>query len=216
MTTDETSASVTAPGAAKPLRADARRNRARVLEAAEAVFTAKGTGASTEEIARQAGVGIGTVFRHFPTKEALLEAVFVAQIGRFTEEADTLANTHGPQTALFAVLTRSAELSATKRAVADALSAAGIDVNPLTSLAGKTLVQTLDGLLTSAQQAGAVRDDVRVGDLIALLVGISRAVEHAGGDPDARQRLLAVLLDGLRASRSERGAPIEASAPPCL
>jgi AcrR family transcriptional regulator len=188
----------TASATTRPLRADARRNRMRVLEAAEAVFTDKGTAASTEEIARQAGVGIGTVFRHFPTKEALLEAVFVAQIARFGEEAEALAATRGPQTALFAVLSRSAELSATKRAVADALSAAGIDVNPLTSLAGETLVRTLEGLLTSAQRAGAVRDDVRVSDLIALLVGISRAVEHTGGDPDAQQRLLAVLLDGLR------------------
>ena len=67
------------PRAAKPLRADARRNQARVLAAAEAVFAAKGTAASTEEIARQAGVGIGTVFRHFPTKQALLEAVLVGR-----------------------------------------------------------------------------------------------------------------------------------------
>jgi AcrR family transcriptional regulator len=203
MPSDEIPDDAPAPRETKPLRADARRNRARVLEAAEAVFTAKGTGASTEEIARRAGVGIGTVFRHFPTKEALLEAVFVARIARFAEQAGALAATHDPQTALFAVLTLSAELGATKRAIADALTAAGVDVDPLTSLAGKTLVQTLDELLAKAQQVDAVRDDVRVGDLIALLVGISRAVEHAGGDPEARQRLLAVLLDGLRSSRSQ-------------
>jgi AcrR family transcriptional regulator len=79
------------PSAAKPLRADARRNQARVLETAEAVFAAKGTAASTEEIARQAGVGIGTVFRHFPTKEALLEAVFVGRLRRLADEVDALA-----------------------------------------------------------------------------------------------------------------------------
>lgn len=191
-------------GAAKPLRADAQRNRQRVLEAAEAVFSAKGIAASTEEVARQANVGIGTVFRHFPTKEALLEAVFVAQIARFGEEANALAATHGPQTALFAVLARSAELSATKRAIADALSAAGVDVNPLTSLAGETLVQTLGRLLAHAQQADTVRGDILVGDLIALVVGTARAVEYAGGDPDTRQRLVSVVLDGLRPARHDR------------
>lgn len=195
---DTTTPDTTTSGAARPLRADARRNRARVLEAAEAVFTAKGTAASTEEIARRAGVGIGTVFRHFPTKEALLEAFFVAQLARLGEEADALAAANGPRTALFAVFTRAVEMAATKRAVADALSAAGIDVHPLTSLAGTTLLQTLGRLLTSAQQAGAVRDDVRVADLIALLVGTSRAVEHAGGDPGIRERLVTVVLDGLR------------------
>jgi AcrR family transcriptional regulator len=188
------------PGTDRPLRADARRNRARVLAAAESAIAAKGASASTDEIARAAGVGIGTVFRHFPTKESLFEAVFVGQLTRLAEEADALAATaDGPQTALFAVFARAVELGATKRAIFEALSAAGVDVDPLTSLAGQTLLTTLDGLLTSAQRAGAVRADLTVADLVSLLVGTSRAAEHAGGDPAVRERLVAVVLDGLRA-----------------
>src|SRR4051812_5490623 len=89
-----------APGG-RPPRADALRNRARVLTAAEAVFAARGTSASTEEVAREAGVGIGTVFRHFPTKEALLEAVYVARLRRLAEEADALVSADDAGEAFF-------------------------------------------------------------------------------------------------------------------
>jgi AcrR family transcriptional regulator len=190
---------------AKPLRADAARNRARVLAAAEDAVTAKGTAVSTDEIARAAGVGIGTVFRHFPTKEALLEAVFVERLARFAAEADDLAAGTDPRTALFLVLTRAVDTYATKHAIADALSAAGADATPLASLAGRTLLTTLGRLLTAAQEAGTVRADVGVHDLVALLVGTMRAAEHAAGDTAARHRLLTVVLDGLRPRRDTDG-----------
>lgn len=179
------------------LRADAARNRERVLEAAEEVFAEQGPTASTEEIARRAGVGIGTVFRHFPTKEALLETVFVAQLTRLCEQAHATATTEGAQQALFGLFARAVELSATKRAVVEAISSAGVDTSPLTSLTTNTLVPTLDRLLAGAQQAGTVRDDLRVNDLIALLVGTARAAEHANEDPVAHEHILAVVLSGL-------------------
>ena len=188
------------PGAAKPLRADARRNQARVLEAAEAVFAAKGTAASTEEIARQAGVGIGTVFRHFPTKEALLEAVFASRLERLANEVDALAAAQDPGAALLSFFASVVDQAATKMALVDALAAAGVDViqHATASPVGQELLGAIGTLLTRAQRAGTVRDDIGVTELIALLVGTSRAVEHARFDPDVRARTLAVVFDGLR------------------
>jgi AcrR family transcriptional regulator len=191
------------PGAAKPLRADARRNQARVLKAAEAVFAAKGTAASTEEIARQAGVGIGTVFRHFPTKEALLEAVFVGRLRRLANEVDALAAAENPGTALFSFFTSVVDQAATKLAFVDALAVAGVDViqHATASPVGQELLGAITTLLTRAQRAGTVRDDIGVTELIALLIGTSRAVEHAGFDSDVQARILAVVFAGLRPPR---------------
>jgi AcrR family transcriptional regulator len=189
-------------GADRPLRADARRNRTRILEVAEAVFAAKGTAASTEEVAREAGVGIGTVFRHFPTKEALLEAILLGRLHRLTEEASALSAAEDPGAAFFAFFTRVVDQAATKHAFADALAEAGVDIRHSAPQVGQELLGALDTLLTRAQRAGAVRDDVRVTELMALLVGTSRAVEHAGWDPDVQARTLCVVFDGLRPASS--------------
>jgi AcrR family transcriptional regulator len=180
---------------ARPLRADAARNRARVLDAAHECVALKGVTVSTEEIARCAGVGVGTVFRHFPTKESLLEAVFADRLRRFAAEADELAGHREPHTALFAVLRRAVDTYATKHAIADALSAAGVDGGAVTGQARGILRHVLGDLLTAAQNAGTVRGDVTVDDVLALLVGTVRAAEHAGGSPE---RLLSVIVDGLR------------------
>jgi AcrR family transcriptional regulator len=180
----------------RQLRKDAARNRARVLDAAHECVASKGVTVSTEEIARCAGVGIGTVFRHFPTKEELLQAVFAERLSRFAAEADRLAGQEEPRTALFAVLRRAVDTYATKHAIGDALSAAGVDAGPLAAQAGGTLRRVLGGLLAQAQEAGTVRADVTVDDLLALLVGTLKAAEHRGG---SRERLLSVLLDGLKA-----------------
>jgi AcrR family transcriptional regulator len=182
----------------RPLRADAARNRARVLDAAHECVASKGVTVSTEEIARCAGVGVGTVFRHFPTKESLLEAVFADRLRRFVADADRLVAGAEPHTALFAVLRRAVDTYATKHAIGDALSAAGVDAGPLAAQAGGTLRHVLGGLLTAAQGAGTVRGDVTVDDVLALIVGTVRAAEHAGGSPD---RLLSVVTDGLRTHR---------------
>lgn len=178
------------------MRADARRNRARVLAAAETVFAARGTGAPTEEVAREAGVGIGTVFRHFPTKEALLEAVLADRMRRFAEEAQSFAAAADPESAFFGFLARWAEVSAAKNAYADAL--AGAEVPRLAAEVGAKVRDALGALLSRAQQAGAVREDVGVAELIALMVGASRAAEHVGDDAGLRARTLGIVFDGLR------------------
>lgn len=188
-----------APGGdARPLRADARRNRARLLAAAETVFSARGTAASTEEVAREAGVGIGTVFRHFPTKEALLEAVYVARLERLAADARALAAQEEPGTALFAFLARAVEGSAVKNAVAEALAEAGVDVGRASQGVGQELRTGLGELLGAAQRAGAVRADLDLPTLLSLLVGASHAAHYAGDDQQVRRSALGVLLDGLR------------------
>jgi AcrR family transcriptional regulator len=186
------------PAAGKPLRADAQRNRALVLETAEAVFAAKGVSASTEEIARRAGVGVGTVFRHFATKEALLEAIIINRLRRLADTASSLATADDPGAAFFGFFTQAVAQSATKIAFVDALAGAGVDVDNAVSQVGQDLHRALDGLLTRAQHAGAVRDDVGVTEVIALLAGISRAAEHAGWNEDTTTRTLTIVFDGLR------------------
>lgn len=186
---------------ARPLRADARRNRERLLEVAEAVFTEKGTGASTEEIARQAGVGIGTVFRHFPTKEALLAAVYARLLGRLGETARELADHPDPGAAFYDFVTLAVGHSSTKNAFADALTEAGVAVPETDDKDRPFLSDALETLLRRAQRAGAVRDDIGLGDLRAVLIGISRAVEHAPEADGASAHIAAVLLDGLRPPR---------------
>jgi AcrR family transcriptional regulator len=186
------------PGGGRPPRADALRNRARVLEAAEAVFAARGTTASTEEVAREADVGIGTVFRHFPTKEALLEAVFVARLRRLAAEAEALASAADPGEAFFTFFGHVVGHAATKNTFGDALAEAGIDMRETTATVGKDLKRVLAALLARAQEAGAVRRDVGLPEVMTLLVGASRAAEHAAGDGAVRDRALAVVIDGLR------------------
>jgi AcrR family transcriptional regulator len=181
-----------------PLRADARRNRARLLEAAEQVLAAKGPAASTDEIAKAAGVGIGTLFRHFPTKEALIEGVLAARMRRMTDEAARLATTGDPGAALATFLREAVEQAEVKNALSGLLTSAGIDVGATVDGVRDDLMAALGALLTNAQRAGAVRRDLQVPELIGLLAGASRAVEYAGPDPAARARIVAVILDGLR------------------
>lgn len=199
---------MSAGAADRPLRADARRNRERLLEVAEAVFTEKGTGASTEEIARRAGVGIGTVFRHFPTKEALLAAVYARLLRRLGESAVALAGHDDPGAAFYDFVTLVADRASAKNAFADALTEAGVEVpHPAPAQGGDggewpLLGDALGTLLHRAQEAGAVRGDIGLPELRAILIGVSRAVEYAPADePATRAHVVAVLLDGLRPGR---------------
>jgi AcrR family transcriptional regulator len=193
-------AAVTAPRDGRPLRADALRNRVKVLEAAAAVFDARGITASTEEVAREAGVGIGTVFRHFPTKEALLEAVYLTRLEKLGTEAETLAAGPNPGEAFFAFFTRVVGYAATKNALTAALMEAGVDVTETTAETGQGLKSALATLLDRAQESGAVRRDIGPPEVMALLVAASQAAERAGADHGVRDRAVAVILDGLRAA----------------
>jgi AcrR family transcriptional regulator len=164
---------------------------------ADTVFAAKGTAGSTEEIARAAGVGIGTVFRHFPTKEALLAAVYLGRLRRRADEAVALAAAADPGIAFFDYFRALVEQAGEKTAIADALAEAGVDPKVVAATAGHGFHEAFEVLLRRAQAAGAVRPDIEVADLIALLVGATRAAEQAD-TAEVRARTLAIVLDGLR------------------
>ena len=195
-------------------RADARRNRLRVLDAADLVFSAQGVSASTEEVAREAGVGIGTVFRHFPTKADLLRAVIQRRLRRFADEAQAIADDDGIDAgpAFFSLFARAVDQSASKNALAAALAEAGVDLAPVGSPAAATLRDALARLLQRAQQAGEVRGDIGTGELIALLVGASRAAEQANWNSEVISRVVAVMCAGLRPPASAPASQIEPNA----
>ncbi|MCU7726172.1 TetR/AcrR family transcriptional regulator [Actinoplanes sp. KI2] len=198
------------------LRADARRNRARILEAAEKVLVERGTTVSTEEIARAAGVGVGTLFRHFPTKEELIQGVFVARLHRLADDAFRLAESSDPGKALTSFLRQAVAQGEVKNALAAMLTSAGVDLQEAAGEVHQEVRRALGTLLRSAQETGAVRRDLEVSDLIGLLAGTSRAIEYAGSDVTARDRILAVVLDGLRppspAGWARRDGPADGTA----
>ena len=172
----------------RPLRADARRNRARILAAAEEVFAARGAAASTEEVAAAAGVAIGTVFRHFPTKQDLLGAIL----------KDVLADLDAAATQddLFAFFARVVTVAAEKKFVVALLAGQGVEVEVAGAVQG--LSDTIGGLLGRAQDAGRVRDDVRLDEVLALLTAAGQGALHGGWSADLRQRTLEVIFVGLR------------------
>lgn len=172
-----------------PLRADARRNRQRILDAARAAFAEAGRAVPLDEIAARAGVGPGTVYRHFPTKEALFQAVVAERVGDLVAEAQRLAGANDPGAAFFAFLSRLGAEGAAKRDTSDAIAVPG----PVRT----SMHDALAVLLRKAQTAGAVRPGITGADLIALIKGLLVAV-HEDPDPDRPARLLAVLTDGLR------------------
>ena len=181
----------------RPQRADARNNRNRILDVAEDVFGKGGESASTEEVARLAGLGIATVFRHFPTKAALLEAVLVRRFDRLREQAEALLHAADPGRAFFDCYGNLVADAATKIAITEALLDAGGTGDGAAAQASNGLRRAVGSLLQRAQQAGAVRDDVELPEVYALLVGTSRAVAHAHLDEEVRARVLAIVFDGL-------------------
>ena len=189
-----------AHGSDRELRADARRNRERVLRTAQQVFAAEGLGVSLDEIARRAAVGPGTVHRHFPTKEALYLAVAVDQIEQTVAEAEALAATGDPATALFTQLSAMMAAGAENVAVKSALMAAELDLRTAAPDLAADLRRHVAHLLDRAQAARAVRDDVTVGEVMALVAGAFAAIRHAGAEASRRRsaHIAQVILDGLR------------------
>lgn len=180
----------------RPLRADAARNRAKVLAVAYQTFAAEGLAVPIDEIARRAGVGAGTVYRHFPTKEALFGAVFEDRIRRIRENAHTLLAERGPSEALFAFLQDMVRTGATDQGLIEALAGYGIDLETAAPDAEAIFLATLGELLTAGQRAAAVRTDIGVMEVKALL-GVCKAA-HLYGD-GVSGRVADVIIDGLRA-----------------
>jgi AcrR family transcriptional regulator len=185
------------------VRADARRNRERVLEVAAEVFATEGLGVPVHEIARRAGVGTGTVSRHFPTKEELYAAVLVGRMADLTGRADAMAGTTDPGTAFFSFFAAIVREGATHLGLAEALAGAGYDVEKAGAAAGYDISGRARDLLAEAQAAGAVRADVDYADVKALM---SACLARAG-DPAALERTIDVVLTGLRERARESPGP---------
>ena len=194
---------------ARPLRADAQRNRERVLEAARTVFGAGGSGVSLDEIARRAGVGAGTVYRHFPTKEALFEAVVVDRIGELVEEGRSLSDDPDPGRGFSSFIQCLAREAALKRDLVEALASDGIHLQLGEAPIVRALTDVLAELLRRAQRAGAVRSDISVDDLVAVLTGAAYAIGHSRADDDRTGRLLGIMCDGLRPQSGIAWSPLE-------
>lgn len=175
------------------LRADARRNRARILAAAVEAFATGGLSVPVQEIARRAGVGTGTVSRHFPTKEALFEAVLLSRAAGLSREATRLMDAADPGAAFFEFFGLVITEGAANLGLAEALTGAGYDLDAATRREGVDPMTALGLLLARAQRAGAVRPDVETADVKALIGGcLSRAADQAALD-----RMVAVARRGL-------------------
>jgi AcrR family transcriptional regulator len=184
------------------MRADARRSRAKLIEAATIAFAENGADAPLEDIARRAGVGIGTLYRHFPTRTDLQAGVFRSQVDAVCTTADELIGTASPEQAFAGSVRAIAGYLVTKRGLARALiDSLGRD-SELISVCSHRMSDTVDRLLGYAQGAGVLRPDISAKDVLRLVHGIVMACEQSPGDTD---RLLDVMLDGLRVQ--DRNAP---------
>lgn len=182
----------------KALRADAERNRQRVLEVAQTVFAAEGLAVPIDEIARRAGLGVGTLYRHFPTKEALFEAIVVGRMERLVAFGTERTDAANAGEAFFAFLARMVEEGAVKRDFTEALASTGVDLMRVLGDLKKEMGRVMGTLLKRAQAANAVREDVGVPEIVALITGAFGSIDRLGGGPRARERLLAIVSDGLR------------------
>ncbi|MGP4097687.1 TetR/AcrR family transcriptional regulator [Nonomuraea sp. KM90] len=185
---------------ARPLRADARRNRERVLQIAQEALASDGLTISFDEIARRAGFGVGTVYRHFPTKEALFEAVLLGRIERFVADARALATAEDAGRAFFGWFTQVVEQAAGNQALCDMLErGSGLTLRPGSTLEDD-FAAALGRLLARAQRVGAVRGDLVTQDAHDLLRGCLVAERRARARGGA-VRMAEVVCDGMRAKR---------------
>jgi AcrR family transcriptional regulator len=179
---------------ARPKRADARRNYEKVLAAAREAFAEGGESTALEEIARRAGVGIGTLYRHFPSRQALLEALYVDEVEEMCRSAAQLGGSD-PWEALNGWFERFIAYIGTKHALAAELLNYLDKDAPLFQVCRTSLFEAGEPLLKSAQEAGAVRPDVTIGEVIQMVVGIAKI---PASDPEQNAHILRIALDGLR------------------
>ena len=187
-------------------RADSLRNRALLLAAARDVFSAGGPEASLEAVARTAGVGIGTLYRHFPTREALFQGVYRHEVDQLVELAAQLADEAPPLTALRLWLHANVGMVATKKGMLAALTPALDSSNPIYANSAARLTGAAGELMARAVSAGEIRDDITAEDLMRALIGMCYTREQSGWQ-DTVIRLIDVFVDGLRRRDSDAGVP---------
>lgn len=184
-------------------RVDARRNRSRILAAAEQVFAERGPAGSTEDIARLAGVAVGTVFRHFPTKQALLHAIMKELLARLGARAAELAAADRDGTALFAFFADLVAQAATRKSVLDLLADTGTVVDIDRPVRG--FDQAIASMLDGAQRHGTARGDITRADVTALLISTTQGALRAGWSAERQRRVLRVIFDGMAPCPADTG-----------
>lgn len=190
---------IQAPGdvQARRPRADAERNRARLLDAARAAFASGQEPVTLDQIARAAEVGIGTLYRHFPTREALIEAIYRKELAELCASADELLGVHTPERALRAWMDRFADWVVAKREMADALRAVFASGAVTLSQARGELAGAVKAILDAGAADGTLRADVRPEDVVAMIVGIFTATSIANGREQV-ERMFDLLADAVR------------------
>jgi AcrR family transcriptional regulator len=181
----------------KRLRADAERNRARLLDAARAAFASGQELVTLDQIARDADVGIGTLYRHFPTREALVEALYRKELADLCASAADLLAVNAPEVALRAWMDRFADYVTAKQEMADTLRAVFASGTVTVSEARDQLTAALRAILDAGVASGTLRDDVRADDIVATIVGMFAATARVGGR-EQLQRMLDLLMDAVR------------------
>ncbi len=184
------------PGVRKP-RADAQRNRERLMEVAKTAFAEMGVDVSLEEIARRAGVGIGTLYRHFPNRDAIVEAVYRREVGRLADAATRLSQTLPPGEALRQWMRVFVDYIATKKVMASALGAIVGGLPELYATSGAQIVGAMNSLVKRAAESGDIRSDADPDDVLRALVGFTYTNTSPGWQASAL-RLIDILMDGLR------------------
>lgn len=185
------------------LRADAERNRRKLLDTAQEVFAAEGLGVPVDEIARRASVGVATLYRHFPTKESLFEAILVDRMNRVAERAEELADAADAGAALFQMLGTLAAESAKKKDFIHALGGT-LKANEALDASKKRFRHALEALLLRAQREKVVRSDVSAADVLGLVHGVLSVADVSA---EARKRHLAIVFDGLSVTRAAKPSP---------
>jgi AcrR family transcriptional regulator len=183
--------------AERPIRADARRNRDRIVAVAAAVVAEQGADASLEEIARRAGVGSATLHRHFPGRQALLRAVFAGHVDVLCRSADDLRADPRPGDALVAWLRAVLRHATTHRGLGAALLAEAADPAQLQAF-HRGIEEAGEALLDHARRSGAVRDGIAIGELLQLVGAIGATTEGWPDGPARAERLLDIAIDGIR------------------
>lgn len=191
-----------AAAAEKPLRTDARRNRERVINAARKLIELRGLGVEMDEIARRAGVGVGTIYRHFPTKESLIHSVATSFFDRLVAAARERADAPDPGEAFFEYLSVLAEELLAKVSLGHAFTKSHVSPADTTRVR-EELGAAMDALLSRAKKAGAVRADVTVADVMLLMKSTLANPEGTVSAADVRRRLFEIVCDGLRTPRGK-------------
>jgi AcrR family transcriptional regulator len=194
------------PDSDRPLRADARRNRDKILSTAVRVFAERGLDANFDQIAKEAGVGAGTLYRNFPTREALVEAAYRNELSRLCDAAPDLLARMPPHEAIRAWMGRFIDYATAKLGMADALRAVIDSGGDPYAHSREMMLESLISLLEAGVAAGTVRSDITPTDMLASLCGIALA-SHKPEQRAQAERLLDLTMDGLRHREAQAGRP---------